>query len=375
MKNKTKLTISVVLLSIMLTGCAEQEAQSNDPNAFAKVTYSNSYPNKNESKPIEESSDVAINGDVMWGLGKTVDEVSEKYGSANGNVQFFTFENGYGKYVFDDSCYKIGEISAKDFLVGDLSTVTLDNIAEKCGFDVFQYNPDPDEETLYDEYKFAYCEHPDYDNVSISIMYNRENGFDETASFMVSLNSETPAITDDFINTLNSVIDTAADVDALKSGIRSADTDVIVFGVQAFENPTAFIENNEQTAGTLADGAVILVEFSDGSCYITTRGERTTELVPKPFMLAHIVQRADSVEQLKAELDGYARGGSDKAVGSVTLYQDSEAANAGDDSGESIIHNGDLVAHGDALKKGGFLRVDLNGGKGWFIMPLDWDNV
>lgn len=75
-----------------------------------------------------------INDDVMWGIGKTVYEIEEKYGvvtAENDNV--YTFENGYGKYTFSDSCKAICEISARNFLVGDISTVTLENFASKCG--------------------------------------------------------------------------------------------------------------------------------------------------------------------------------------------------------------------------------------------------
>lgn len=372
MKNKTKLTVSAaVLLSIMLTGCAERGTQSDDPAAFAKRTYSYSISNNNESKPSEESSGaVAINGDVMWGLGKTVEEVSEKYGDITGGaIDVYMFENGYGKYAFHDGCDKLSDVSAKDLLVGDLSTVTLDNIAEKCGFNVVPLNPTPDGQTMYDGYKMAYYTHPSYENVMFGMFY-KESGFDETASFYISLNSETPAITEDFINTLNSVIDTAADVDALNSGIRSVDTDALISGVRVFEHPAAFEKNTLYTGGELNDGAVILVDLTDGRCYITSRGARTTEPVPDPMMFAYIVERADSVNQLKYELDGFNLGLGEKKATNVTLYQNVESANTGDDSGERIIHNGNLVADDDTLKKGGIIRVEYDGGQSFGIFTL-----
>lgn len=368
MKYKTKLaTIGALLLSIMLTGCAEQEAKSDDPNAFAKETYSYYYPNKNESKPIEESSDVAINGDVMWGLGKTVDEVSEKYGSANGNVQFFTFENGYGKYVFGNACRQIGEISAKDFLVGDLSAVTLDNISEKCGFNIVPIYDSGESGTMYDGYKIAYYTHPDYKNVGFSMMYN-VNGFDDTASFDVRLIYA--EATDPLIITLNSVIDSAADVDALNSGIKSADIGELTAEVRAFENTNAFAENNELSAGALEDGAVIFVELSDGSCYITMRGELKREDIPA-FMFESIIKRADSVEQLAAELEGYGRNSSNKVVSKVAIYREGEAAAAGDDSGKTIIENGNIVGTYDDLKNSGdFVRIEYDGGASFGAFSL-----
>lgn len=195
---KTQKTLSIfaaLSLLTLLAGCAEQEAQSGDPNAFFKDTIYYSNFNKNESNPNEESlaDAVTINGDVMWGMGKTFEDVTEKYGSVTvtGLDNVYMFENGYGIYVFGDYCNKIGEISAKDFLVGDISTVTLDNIAGKCGFEVVPLNPTPDGQTMYDGYREAYYTHPNYENVWF-VMFYKESGFDETASFRVQLNETTP---------------------------------------------------------------------------------------------------------------------------------------------------------------------------------------
>lgn len=231
MQNKFKLPgIGIALLTaISLTGCSEnvQRPVPASPVVNANGQTESETPifsaeNPSESKDdlsmpsSEESSvessvntdSVSINGDVMWGIGKTFDEITERYGDITaGNFNVYTFKNGYGIYAWDDDggidptqsdrdknieiirgrggCKIIGEISASDFLIGDLSTVTLDNIAEKCGFEVIPLNPAPDGQTMYDGYKFALYTHPDYKNVSFSMMYNIENGFDDTAKFDV----------------------------------------------------------------------------------------------------------------------------------------------------------------------------------------------
>lgn len=209
MHNKIKLPgIGIALLTaISLTGCSGNaqrpvpaspvvtdngQTESKTPISSAENP---SESNANLSMPSSEGNSVespvntdsvSINSDVMWAMGKTFDDVTEEYGSVTvedlNNV--YMFENGYGIYVFGDSCKKIGEISAKDFLVGDLSTVTLDNIAEKCGFNVVPGYDTGDSMTMYDGYRFANYTHPDYKNVSFSMMYN-ENGFDDTAKFSV----------------------------------------------------------------------------------------------------------------------------------------------------------------------------------------------
>lgn len=374
---KTKSTLStmcaVVAIALATTGCAEQGARSSDPNAFAREVYTYSYSlhNKTESVPTEKNAALAINGDVLWGIGRTFDEVTEKYGSSTvedlNNV--YMFEKGYGKYVFGNGCNKIGDISPKDFLVGDISTVTLDNLAEKCGFNVVPLNePEGDAlGTMYEGYRMAYYTHPDYPNVSFELFYN-ENGFDDTASFEVSRYGS--VTTDPLIIALNSAIDNATDVNSLNSGIKSADIGGLTAEVRAFENPTAFVENNEMTAGALKDGAVILVEFGDGSCYIAIRGERTTDPVPAQFILAHIVQRADSVKQLDKELKGFGRGGTDKVVSRITIYRDGESANKGD-GGKTIIENGELVGTDDDLKNSGdIVRLEYDGGEAYIEFSL-----
>lgn len=198
-----------LLMSIILTGCSEKD---NRPTKARPVVTAGSQtesetPISSAEKPSESEADlsmpsseensadspvntdsVSINFDVMWGIGKTVDEITEKYGSATAvRNNVYTFENGYGKYVFGDGCKTIGEISAKDFLIGDLSNVTLDNFASKCGFEVVPLNGNGDPNTMYEGYRQAYYTHPSYKNITFSMLY-KERGFDETAKFDIRYN-------------------------------------------------------------------------------------------------------------------------------------------------------------------------------------------
>ena len=211
MKNKTKIqTVGMALLmSIMLTGCSEKDDRLSKVSRVvtAGSQTESETPISGADKPSESKSDllmpsseensvdtpvntdfVSINVDVMWGIRKTVDEITEKYGSATaGRNNVYTFENGYGKYVFGDGCKTIGEISAKDFLIGDLSNVTLDNFAFKCGFEAVPLNGNGDPNTMYEGYRLAYYTHPSYDNVTFGMLY-KESGFDETAQFDIRYN-------------------------------------------------------------------------------------------------------------------------------------------------------------------------------------------
>lgn len=138
-----------------------------------------------ENSAVSSADDdyTIINDDVMWGIGKTVYEIEEKYGAVTAeNDNVYTFENGYGKYTFGDSCKAICEISARNFLVGDISTVTLENFASKCGLEAVTLSNGNDSDTKYDGLKTTYYKHPSYDNVTF-IMLCKESGFDETATF------------------------------------------------------------------------------------------------------------------------------------------------------------------------------------------------
>lgn len=356
--------VVLIALATTLTGCTEGREQSSTPNAFAKETYTYSYslPDKSESVPQEQTAALAINGDVMWGIGKTVDELSEKYGTAKEWLtNVYTFDNGLVWYNCSDNgfCRSVHGVKPADFLVGDISTVTLDNLAEKCGFNTVPMYDTGSSETMYEGYRMAYYTHPDYTDYSFELFYNEE-GFDDTAEFSVRYYG-TAATTNDLIVTLNAEIDSAADVEALKTNVKRAVVGTVTAEAHAFENPDAFVADNEMTAGALSDGAVVLVKLSDGSCYITVRGDRTTQPVPVPIMLANIVQRANSVKQLAEELRGYGRGGTGMAANRVSVYENGEAADAGDDSGKTIIEGGNVLGTDDDLKNGVVCRVEYGG--------------
>ena len=153
---------------------------------YEPVNSSNSSVQGGENGNAE--SEIAINSDVMWGLGKTMDELTERYGEIVGSTgQTAWFKNGYGIYLWGgegDICTRISKIKASDILIGDLSTVNFDNIVSKCGFDVILFEPESDGPGLYDDYHVAYFSHPSYKNITFLMTY-KISGFDEDATFLV----------------------------------------------------------------------------------------------------------------------------------------------------------------------------------------------
>lgn len=162
---------------------SKDNVQDGENISNVKDSLTDSSGSENSAGSSADYDYAVINDDVMWGIGKTVYEIEEKYGTVTAeNDNVYTFENGYGKYTFGDSCEAICEISVRNFLVGDISTVTLENFASKCGFEAVTLSNGNDSDTKYDGLKTTYYKHPSYDNVTF-IMLCKESGFDETATF------------------------------------------------------------------------------------------------------------------------------------------------------------------------------------------------
>lgn len=175
--------VSAVDASASRANNSKDNVQDGENTSNAKDSLTDSSGSEHSAGSSANDDYADINDDVMWGIGKTVYEIEEKYGAVttkNDNV--YTFENGYGKYTFGDSCEAICEISARNFLVGDISTVTLENFASKCGLEAVTLSNGNDSDTKHDGLKTTYYKHPSYENVTFSMLC-KESGFDETATF------------------------------------------------------------------------------------------------------------------------------------------------------------------------------------------------
>ena len=200
--------VSAVDASASKADDSKGDVQDGENTSNAKDSLTDSSGSEHSAGASADDDYTVINDDVMWGIGKTVYEIEEKYGAVTAeNDNVYTFENGYGKYTFSDSCKAICEISARNFLVGDISTVTLENFASKCGFEAVTLSNDNNSDTKYDGLKITYYKHPSYNNVTF-IMLCKESGFDETATFDIRCDdaadtkAEPEITTDDYGNCL-----------------------------------------------------------------------------------------------------------------------------------------------------------------------------
>ena len=182
-------------------GWGASSIDKSSPPLESDATSANSYA---------DGEEVAVNSEALWGIGRTFNEVEARYGAITSvAIDTFTFENGYGTYTWGvlggtehsssnkddiiskaresgDYCTAIKELSARDMLTGDISTVTLDNFEEKTGFKLRPEYPD-DPEATSGGYAWKYYSHPDYEEMDFVLMYKLD-GFDEDAYFSVFLN-------------------------------------------------------------------------------------------------------------------------------------------------------------------------------------------
>lgn len=160
------------------------------------------------SESGEPSTVIGISDEVVWGMGKSFDEITERYGNvASGNHNVYTFENGYGRYVWDSKgidlqqpdrainieivrgnggCLRIDNIKPSDLFGGEFTSVSFEELAEN-GFE-----PGPVDEspyTMYDGFRFRAFTHPSYENITFVALYSEETGvIDDKASITIRLN-------------------------------------------------------------------------------------------------------------------------------------------------------------------------------------------
>ena len=246
MHNKIKLHSigTALLISILLTGCKGEVSQPDNSNPAAagmtesetsissvggnqpeesyslsesageqsidnEQTFSNEETLSDEGSVPEspaEPEELSINRGVVWGMGKTFDEIAEKYGNiTSGNFNKYSFEHGFGIYVWDwgdgidnsetdrdrnislvkerGGCVMIDGIHAKDFIIGDFSTLNYEDFASRCGIEYTHIDDDPT--MLYDGCWWAYFKHPSYENVTFCMYTEERDVIDDTAGFVI----------------------------------------------------------------------------------------------------------------------------------------------------------------------------------------------
>lgn len=208
--NNSTVNSSVVSTDENSTGSVSISDSSSETSDTSETSDSSS--ETSETSETSDGSDiesnipaVSINSEVLWGMGKTFDEITERYGEVtSGNFNTYFFESGYGRYVWDygggidNSFADVNEnieyiktrggvvmmdnIKVNELLIGEFTTLDYDQFADICGItytDIGEESPG-----MYDLWSRSFT-HPFYENMTL-YMYMEEPGvIDETTTFMV----------------------------------------------------------------------------------------------------------------------------------------------------------------------------------------------
>ncbi len=186
MKNKFCGIGAVLALSIFLSGCTENLPSDSDTagmysNPDSSLNNSDFAVGENSQIGVDsEQSTVAgendsdmlvINDEVMWALGKTVDELKGRYGNLKGGSDVLgicVFENGYGMYALNEgkTCFVIDGAKVKDVIKGEFTVLNYKELETRAGISYWHIDDEP---SPLDECWWAYFTHPDYQGVTFAI--------------------------------------------------------------------------------------------------------------------------------------------------------------------------------------------------------------
>lgn len=197
---------------------SSETSENSDTESNISITESNI----SDIESSNANAQISLNTDVMWGIGKTFDEINAKYGEViSGNFNRYTFgwnysnENklpsGYGTYVWDygggidnsfadreknieyikkrGGCKWILNIKASDFINGEFTTIGFDEFASKCGIEWNNIDDETNHEDPYldDDPRYVAFKHPSYENITFIMICDRDkNEIDETTTFNVN---------------------------------------------------------------------------------------------------------------------------------------------------------------------------------------------
>lgn len=172
---------------------------------------------------------------------------------------------------------------------------------------------------------------------------------------------------DDFIEALNIAIDSSKCIEELNRNIESIDYQHSIYSICVYESPTDFANGIELSNGDFAKGAIIYVTFDNEMVYITSWGER--QFNPIPLMLSCIISRADTIECLMLEMDGYSLSIEDQRLTSIAVYANYEdALSLCNPPLKIIMDNGEWIITTGVWNSEGSIRVTYDNDKSWFCL-------
>lgn len=182
-----------------------------------------------------------------------------------------------------------------------------------------------------------------------------------------AFDSEVAQTSGDFVEDLRNMIVSADSVEELESKIKEFDSENRIDKVCVYRHVRGFINDEPLTSGDLDYQQVLYVQYDNDKTYITSYRD-IQDCIAETTMFSAIIARADTIEQLVMETEGW---DIDNRLTSISIYSGySEACGAygGDKPASVIMENGQwVVAEGD-WKPVGAIRVTYDDGISWFSL-------
>ncbi|MBD5130288.1 MAG: hypothetical protein HDT43_10285 [Ruminococcaceae bacterium] len=196
--------------AVIVNSSGSENVSSADSSDTSETSETSETSDTSDSESVIPAPTVSLNPEVIWGMHKTFDEVSARYGEiTSGNHNVYNFENGFGRYVWDsygidpqqpdrDTNIEITEgnggvrmidnIMPHDLINGEFTALGFEDFASQCGFEIVSLGKD-EPYTMYDGYRTATFTHPSYENMIFWASYSEETGvIDDDTLFTIKLN-------------------------------------------------------------------------------------------------------------------------------------------------------------------------------------------
>lgn len=183
-----------------------------------------------------------------------------------------------------------------------------------------------------------------------------------------SSSSDSEQITGNFIEDVKNAINSAKNVDELSGKLKNVDRQNRINSVQAFENLGVFVDNASMTDGDFTISSIIYISYDNGLTYITCWGDKENN--PIPMMLSAVIARADTIERLVTEMNGYNMSlDEEQRLTGISVYTSYE--NAFNSIGNPIkvfMENGEWVETTGRWDVEGAIRITYDKDKSWFCL-------
>lgn len=168
-----------------------------------------------------------------------------------------------------------------------------------------------------------------------------------------------------FVDDLRNVIVNADSVEELESKIKEFDSENRIDKVCVYRHIRGFINDELLTSGDLDYQQVLYVQYDNDKTYITSYRD-VQDCIAETTMFSAIIARADTIEQLVMEAEGWDIDNRLTGISIYSGYSEACGTYGGDNPTSVIMENGQWVVTEGDWKPVGAIRVTYDDGISWF---------